>query len=75
MKTKCDTDKSELEKKIPDIRGLVKKADYNAKISEKKKKPTVCGLATNFALAAVENKLPNISSRKKTKKQKKQIVI
>ena len=74
MKTKCDTDKSELEKKIPDIRGLVKKADYNAKISEKKK-PTVCGLATNFALAAVENKLPNISSGKKNKKQKKQIVI
>ena len=71
MKTKCDTDKSELEKKIPDIRGLVKKADYNAKISEKKKKtPTICGLATNFALAAVENKLPNISSRKKQTKNR-----
>ena len=71
MKTKCDTDKSELEKKIPDIRGLVKKADYNAKISEKKNKnPTICGLATNFALAAVENKLPNISSRKKQTKNR-----
>ena len=33
LKTKCDTDKTELEKKIPDISKLVKKSDYNAKIS------------------------------------------
>ena len=30
LKTKYDTDKSELENKIPDTSGLVKKADYNA---------------------------------------------
>ena len=29
LKTKYDTDKSELEKKIPDTSGLVKKTDYN----------------------------------------------
>ena len=34
LKTKYDTDKSELENKIPDTNGLVKKTDYNAKISE-----------------------------------------
>ena len=34
MKTKYDADKLELEKKIPDSSNLVKKSDYNAKISE-----------------------------------------
>ena len=34
MKTKYDTDKSELEKKIPDTSDLLKKRDYNSKISE-----------------------------------------
>ena len=34
LKTKYDTDKSELENKIPDTSGLVKKTDYNAKITE-----------------------------------------
>ena len=29
LKTKYDTDKSELKKKIPDTSGLVKKTDYN----------------------------------------------
>ena len=33
LKTKYDTDKSDLEKKIPDTSELVKKLDYNAKIS------------------------------------------
>ena len=32
LKTKYDTDKSELENKIPDTAGLVKKTDYNTKI-------------------------------------------
>ena len=31
LKTKYDTDKSELENKIPDTSGLVKKTDYDAK--------------------------------------------
>ena len=33
-KTRYDTDKSELENKIPDTSGLVKKTDYNTKITE-----------------------------------------
>ena len=63
LKTKYDTDKSELENKIPDTSGLVKKTDYNAKITEIEGKiPSISGLATNAALTAVENKIPNISS-------------
>ena len=34
LKTKYDADKLELEKKIPDTSNLVKKSDYNIKISE-----------------------------------------
>ena len=32
LKNEYDTDKSELEKKIPDSSGLVKKTDYSAKL-------------------------------------------
>ena len=43
--------------------GLLKKTDYNAKISEIKGKiPSVSGLTTTSALTAVENKLPNVSN-------------
>ena len=38
---------------------LVKKSDYNAKITET---PSISGLATNVALTAVQNKIPKISS-------------
>ena len=70
LKTKYDTDKSELENKIPDTSGLVKKTDYNAKITEIEGKiPSISGLATNAALTAVENKMPNISNLIKKKKQ------
>ena len=63
LKTKCDVDKSKLEKKINDASGLVKKTDYSAKISEIENKiPSISGLATNDALTAVENKIPNVSS-------------
>ena len=63
LKTKYDTDKSDLEKKIPDTRGLVKKTDYNAKINEIESKiPSISGLAINAALTAVENELPDFSS-------------
>ena len=59
--TKYDTDKIELESKIPETSGLVKKA--NAKITEIEGKiPSISGLATNAALTTVENKIPNISS-------------
>ena len=42
---------------------LLKKTDYNAKITELEIKiPDVSGLATNTALATVENKIPNINN-------------
>ena len=48
LKTKYDTEKSEIENKIPDTGGLVKKTDYNAKISEIEGKiANIGGLATN----------------------------
>ena len=34
LKIKYDTDKSELENKVPDTSGFVKKANYNTKITE-----------------------------------------
>ena len=61
LKTNYDTDKNELENKIPDTSGLVKKTDYNAKTTEIEGKiPSICGLATNTALTADETKIPNI---------------
>ena len=46
LKTKYDTDKSELENKISDTSGLVKKSDYNAKVSEIESKiPNISSLA------------------------------
>ena len=62
-KTKYDLDKSDLEKKVLDPSGLVKKLDYNAKITEIEGKiPSISGFATNAALTAVENKILNMSS-------------
>ena len=61
MKTKYDTNESDLKKKIPDTIGLVKKLDYSAKITEiEGKVPIISGLATNTALIAVEHKMPNV---------------
>ena len=34
LKSKYDTDKSELENKIPDTSGLVKKANYGTRIAD-----------------------------------------
>ena len=57
LKTKYDTDKSELENKIPSINDLVKKPNYDSKISEIEGKiPDITNLATKTALATVENK-------------------
>ena len=57
------TQTKQLENKIPDSSGLVKKTDYNAKITEIEGKiPSISGLARNTALTAVENKIPNISN-------------
>ena len=51
LKTKHDTDKSELENKIPDTSGLVKKTDYNTKITEMEGKiPDVNSLATKSCI-------------------------
>ena len=53
LKTKYQTDKTELEKKIPDVSNLVKKA----KLTELENKiPDVSSLATKTALTAVEIK-------------------
>ena len=56
LKTKYDTDKNELENKIPDTSGLSKKTDYNAKIPDIEGKiPSISSLATNAALTTAEN--------------------
>ena len=52
LKTKYDTDKTELEYEIPDTSGLVKKLYYNTKITEIGNKMR-SGLATNAALTAI----------------------
>ena len=59
FKTKYQTDKTELEKKIPDVTNFVKKT----KLTELENKiPDVSSLATKAALTAVENKIPDVSS-------------
>ena len=48
---------------IPDASELVKKIDYNDKITEIGSKiPSISGLATSFPLTIVENKIINISN-------------
>ena len=67
-KIKYQTDKTEIEKKIPDTSSLVKKTNYNTKITELENKiPDVSNLATKTALTAVENKIPNVSNLVKKK--------
>ena len=63
LKTKYDTDKSELENKIPDTSDLVKKTDYNTKITETEGKiPNVNNLVTQTTSTTVENKIPDVSN-------------
>ena len=63
LKTKYNTDKTELEKKIPDTSGLAKKTNYNTAITELENKiPDISNLATKTALTAIENKIPSISN-------------
>ena len=61
LKTKYQTDKTELEKKIPNLTDFVKKTKLTHKI------PDVSSLATKTALTAVENKIPNVTSLVKKK--------
>ena len=65
LKTKYQTDKTELERKIYDITDFVKET----KLTELENKiHDVSSLATKTALTAVENKIPGVSSLvKKTK--------
>ena len=63
LKSKYNTDKAELENKIPDTSGLVKKTNYNTKITELENKiPDISNLATKTALTAIENKIPSVSN-------------
>ena len=59
MKTKYQTDKTELEKKIPDVTDFVRKT----KLTELENNTSdVSSLATKIALTTVENKIPNVGS-------------
>ena len=63
LKTKYDTDKSELENKISDTSGFVKKTDYNTKITKIEGKILdISNLATKTALTAIDNKIPTVSN-------------
>ena len=70
LKTKYDTDKSDLEKKIsyadkniPDTSKLVRKTDCNSKITEIEGKIfSITGLTTTAALTTVKNKISDVSS-------------
>ena len=63
LKTKYNSDKTELENKIPDTSGLVKKINYNTKITELENKiPDIRNLATKTALTVIENKIPSVSN-------------
>ena len=76
LKTTYYTDKSDLEKKIsdadkkiPNTSKLVEKTDLNAKVTEMESKiHNITSLATNSALTAVENEIPDVSSLVKKKK-------
>ena len=58
LKTKNQTDKTELEKKIPDVTDFVKKT----KLTQLENKILdVSNLATKTALTAVENNIPCVS--------------
>ena len=82
LKSKYGTDKSNLKKKISDadkrflilVDLLNKKTDYNVATTELEIKITsISGSATNSALNAIENEIPNVSNLVK-KEKKKQIM-
>ena len=59
LKTNYQTNKTGLEKKIPDVTDFVKKVRFAELVN---KNPDVSNLATKAALTAVENKIPSVSS-------------
>ena len=76
LKTKYDTDKSEIENKIFDTRGLVKKTDYNAKITEIEGKiKSTSSLATNTALPNISNLVKKQIITQKLLKSKRNLLI
>ena len=59
LKTKYQTDKTELENKIPNANDFVKKA----KLTKLENKiPDISNLATKTTFSAVENKMPSVSN-------------
>ena len=66
LKTMYNTDKAELQNKIPDVSNLVKKT----KLTELEKKiPDLSNLATKTGLITVENKIPLVKKYLLLKKQ------
>ena len=61
LKTKHDTDKWDLETKVSDTSGLVKKTDLIGKITEIENK-IPSGFTTNATSTAVKNKIPDVSN-------------
>ena len=59
LKTKYNTDKTKLEKKIPGVTDFVKKANLT---ELENKIPDISNLATKTALTTVENKIPSVSN-------------
>ena len=59
LKTNYQTDKTELEKKTPDVSNLVKKANLT---ELENKIPDVSSLARKTALISVENKISDVST-------------
>ena len=71
LKTKYNTGKTELEKKIPDVTNFVEEA----KLTELgNKNPDISNLARKIALTTVENKIPSISNLVKKNKTKQTII-
>ena len=66
--SKYDTDKSDLQKKTRDTNKwttsrLIKKTDYNTKVTEVEwKVPSITGLPTTSALTTVEYEIPDASN-------------
>ena len=74
LKTKYQTDKAQLEKKLPDVTDFVKKrklTELENKISD------VSSSATSAALTGVEKKIPSVSSlvKKTNHDTKRQILM
>ena len=75
LKTKYNTDKTELENEIPDTSGFFKNTNYIINITELENKiPDISNLGTKTALTTVENKTLSVSSlvKKQAIKQKLQ---